>query len=252
MDSFAWHEAEASLIRATAARIICENPGTDLSHARQLPVLTRSSDRSPQSELGAREPPLVETTRSTELTPKSSRETATLNTRKVHDDLPRRKAQQTKSAQSTVNPAALQISQLGTVAPEQPSQEEYAALAGNSATEIDIDDEKDEKNTIAAPSKAQMPPCDNCQQKHAKCSRGRPRCRRCKQNKEKCIYSQDNDGGADSPKRLSRGLACSECGRKGLKCPGERPECGNCKELMIECVYKDRGTKQLAVGEVIL
>ena len=253
MDSFEWHEAEQSLIRATAARIICETPGTDLTDARQISMLTRSGDRSPQSGDEAQELPVVETTQLTELTSKPSGDTAIPNTLKIRHYLPLQGGHQFESAQSMDNKTALQISQHENVAPEQPSQDGYAASAGTSTAERGFDDEKNEQNTVSGPSKAtQSPPCDNCQIKHAKCSRARPRCRRCKENKEKCIYSQDNEGDTDSPKRLLRGLACSECGRKGLKCTGERPECGKCKELMIECVYKDRGVKPLGVGEIIL
>lgn len=251
MDSFEWHEAETSLIRATAARLIYENPGTDLSVARQVPVPTRSSDRSPQPEVEFQEPTLIDTTQRRELTPNSSKDTATSNTGEAHHDLPLRKAQQTISAQSMDNQSALQTStQHETVAPEQSSQNKFTASAGTRAAERDSDDEKNENNTISEQAKAQLPPCDTCQQKHAKCSRAWPRCRRCKQHKEKCIYSQENY--ADGLKRLGRGLACYECGRKGRKCSGERPECGSCRRLGIECVYKDLEMKELAMGERVL
>ena len=158
--------------------------------------------------------------------------------------------------------AALQTSQSSTTAPEQPSQDEQVVSTGDTVADRDLNDEEgDGSKELTEPSKlapnAQLSPCDNCQKKHARCSRARPRCRRCKEAREKCIYSQDenDDAGAQSPtnpKRSPRGLACSACGRKGLKSPGEWPECGNCKDLLTGCFYEGRGIRQLAMGEDIV
>ena len=53
MDSFAWHETEISLLKATAARIICQNSGTDLSRAKSSLTHVESDYDPPQSGMEA-------------------------------------------------------------------------------------------------------------------------------------------------------------------------------------------------------
>ena len=256
MDSLAWHEAEASAIRAAAARCICQNPGTDLSPARRLFLRTGSSDHPSQSGLDPEESTPVNTTQSRGFAAESSGNTATPNNGKVYDVSPLRTAQQSKAVQSVDHQAALQTSQSDNTAPEQ------VVSTGETLADRDLNDEEDDgSKEFPEPSKlapnAQLSPCDNCQKKHARCNRARPRCRRCKEARKKCIYPQEenDDAAAQSltnPKRSPRGLACSACRQKGLKSPGEWPECGNSKDLLNECFYEGRGIRQLAMREDIV
>lgn len=123
MDSFAWHEAETSLTRATAARVIYEIPGTDLSQARRIPVRAGTSNCLSQPGLEPAESTFVNTTQSREVLEKSSEDTAAPYTGEPYYELPLRATQQTKAAQSVDTQAAWPTSQRGFPFPERPTHE---------------------------------------------------------------------------------------------------------------------------------
>lgn len=187
MDSFACHEAEISLIRKRAARIIRDNPGTDLSLARQAPAHVESDHDPPQSEMEARKPSLVNTTPSTELTSELYVNLA-IAEEILYGTLPLRMAQQTKETQSVESQAAPQTPKHETVAPGQLSHDGDAESASDTVDRTGWDDEKDDKTSSPKLSKispfAAISSCANCSKNNRKGDRAQPRCGRCKEKEE--------------------------------------------------------------------
>lgn len=265
MDSFAWHEAEISRMKATAARFDGENLGTDLSSAKQHSTRFESDYDPPQSGFEAQRHSQL-----AELMPNLDPALADKGNLNAHLQ------QQTQELQNVKNQAPLQTSHHAILAPEHNSRDGNAALAGATVAEKHLDDENGDETMGSEPSKASLfaaiGSCENCRRIKRACDQGRPGCGRCGLKKVECIYaskpdqrfrsqlaitkekgenasstsasttvaeSYPDDEKYDETTGLkpSRATSCVRCQRIRRKCDQGQPSCGGCELKEEKCIY---------------